>query len=213
MPRRSVPRRANLYPRADDAINRCLDALLFQFYAKNDGLRLTDLHQGIVWGTNTDQTVRDERLVNRFDYDSDYGTVLNRCVFSFFVGFVALFCSRYVFCFCFCCDRFWSGGWTCVGPALPVFPCFCLLVLVCAFLVLACLPGICLFFYRSRCLWRQVESPLVRPQSAPMPRAHNNQVLSNIVGFAASVSEASFFAPSGPQRCDSPGYVCKHLQN
>ncbi|CAN0514646.1 unnamed protein product, partial [Scytosiphon promiscuus] len=59
---------------------RCLDALLFQFYAKNDGLRLTDLHQGIVWGTNTDQTVRDERLVNRFDYDSDYGTVLNRCV-------------------------------------------------------------------------------------------------------------------------------------
>ncbi len=60
--------------------DRCLDALLFQFYAKNDGLRLTDLHQGIVWGTNTPQTVRDERLVNRFDYDSDYGTVLNRCV-------------------------------------------------------------------------------------------------------------------------------------
>lgn len=57
---------------------RCLDALLFQFYAKNDGLRLTDLHQGIVWGTNTPQTIRDERLVNRFDYDSDYGTVLNR---------------------------------------------------------------------------------------------------------------------------------------
>lgn len=56
-----------------------MDALLFQFYAKNDGLRLTDLHQGIVWGTNTPQTVRDERLVNRFDYDSDYGTVLNRC--------------------------------------------------------------------------------------------------------------------------------------
>lgn len=52
--------------------------MLFQFYAKNDGLRLTDLHQGIVWGTNTPQTVRDERLVNRFDYDSDYGTVLNR---------------------------------------------------------------------------------------------------------------------------------------
>lgn len=57
---------------------RCLDALLFQFYAKNDGLRLTDLHQGIVWGTNTPQTVKDERLVNRFDYDGDYGTVLNR---------------------------------------------------------------------------------------------------------------------------------------
>lgn len=53
--------------------------MLFQFYAKNDGLRLTDLHQGIVWGTNTPQTILDERLINRFDYDGDYGTVLNRC--------------------------------------------------------------------------------------------------------------------------------------
>ena len=34
--------------------------------------------QGIVWGTNTPQTIRDERLVNRFDYDGEYGTVLNR---------------------------------------------------------------------------------------------------------------------------------------
>jgi UDP-sulfoquinovose synthase len=41
-------------------------------------LRLTDLHQGIVWGTNTQQTARDERLCNRFDYDGEYGTVLNR---------------------------------------------------------------------------------------------------------------------------------------
>ena len=39
---------------------------------------MTDLHQGIVWGTNTEQTARDERLVNRFDYDGEYGTVLNR---------------------------------------------------------------------------------------------------------------------------------------
>ena len=54
------------------------DALLFQFYAKNDGLRVTDLHQGIVWGTQTEETRLDERLVNRFDYDGDYGTVLNR---------------------------------------------------------------------------------------------------------------------------------------
>lgn len=53
---------------------------MFQFYSKNDGLRITDLHQGIVWGTNTPQTIRDKRLVNRFDYDSDYGTVLNRCI-------------------------------------------------------------------------------------------------------------------------------------
>jgi UDP-sulfoquinovose synthase len=51
---------------------------MFQFYAKNYGLRITDLHQGIVWGTQTEQTRMDGRLVNRFDYDGDYGTVLNR---------------------------------------------------------------------------------------------------------------------------------------
>ena len=34
--------------------------------------------QGIVWGTNTELTGKDERLCNRFDYDGEYGTVLNR---------------------------------------------------------------------------------------------------------------------------------------
>jgi UDP-sulfoquinovose synthase len=66
------------YPGSVYHTTKCLDALLFQFYAKNDLLRLTDLHQGIVWGTNTAQTSRDERLTNRFDYDGEYGTVLNR---------------------------------------------------------------------------------------------------------------------------------------
>ena len=59
-------------------MTKCLDQLLFQFYAKNDRLRITDLHQGIVWGTHTDQTRRHPQLINRFDYDGDYGTVLNR---------------------------------------------------------------------------------------------------------------------------------------
>lgn len=62
------------------------DALLFQFYARNDGLRITDLHQGIVWGTQTEETRRDERLINRFDYDGDYGTVLNRFLMQAAVG-------------------------------------------------------------------------------------------------------------------------------
>lgn len=66
------------YPGSVYHMTKCLDALLFQFYNKNDGVRVTDLHQGIVWGTNTKQTIRDERLINRFDYDGDYGTVLNR---------------------------------------------------------------------------------------------------------------------------------------
>lgn len=54
------------------------DQLFFFFYNKNDGMRVTDLHQGIVWGTQTKETRLDERLINRFDYDGDYGTVLNR---------------------------------------------------------------------------------------------------------------------------------------
>lgn len=51
---------------------------MFAFYAKNDKIRVTDLHQGIVWGTQTEETKLDDRLINRFDYDGDYGTVLNR---------------------------------------------------------------------------------------------------------------------------------------
>ncbi|MDX6642827.1 MAG: UDP-sulfoquinovose synthase [Solirubrobacteraceae bacterium] len=54
------------------------DQLLFAYYNKNDEVRITDLHQGIVWGTQTVETGLDERLINRFDYDGDYGTVLNR---------------------------------------------------------------------------------------------------------------------------------------
>ena len=67
-------------------MTKVLDAQMFQFYAKNDGLRITDLHQGIVWGTQTEQTRRDERLINRFDYDGDYGTVLNRFLMQAAVG-------------------------------------------------------------------------------------------------------------------------------
>ncbi len=67
-------------------MTKTLDQLLFAFYAKNDGLRITDLHQGIVWGTQTGQTSQDERLINRFDYDGDYGTVLNRFLMQAAIG-------------------------------------------------------------------------------------------------------------------------------
>ena len=59
-------------------LTKTQDQLFFQFYNKNDKVRVTDLHQGIVWGTQTEQTKKDDRLINRFDYDGDYGTVLNR---------------------------------------------------------------------------------------------------------------------------------------
>jgi len=63
------------------------DQLLFAFYNKNDGIRVTDLHQGIVWGTQTTETRMDERLINRFDYDGDYGTVLNRFLMQAAIGY------------------------------------------------------------------------------------------------------------------------------
>jgi len=59
-------------------MTKVLDAQIFEYFNRNDRVRITDLHQGIVWGTNTPETLKDERLVNRFDYDGDYGTVLNR---------------------------------------------------------------------------------------------------------------------------------------
>lgn len=62
------------------------DQLFFAYYNKNDQVRVTDLHQGIVWGTNTAETAMDERLINRFDYDGDYGTVLNRFLMQAAVG-------------------------------------------------------------------------------------------------------------------------------
>jgi UDP-sulfoquinovose synthase len=63
------------------------DQLLFAFYNKNDHVRVTDLHQGIVWGTQTAETRIDPRLINRFDYDGDYGTVLNRFLMQAAVGY------------------------------------------------------------------------------------------------------------------------------
>ena len=67
-------------------LTKTLDQLLFAFYASNDQIRITDLHQGIVWGTQTPQTALDERLINRVDYDGDYGTVLNRFLMQAAIG-------------------------------------------------------------------------------------------------------------------------------
>jgi UDP-sulfoquinovose synthase len=67
-------------------MTKAQDQLLFAFYNKNDKLRITDLHQGIVWGTQTQETKLDERLINRFDYDGEFGTVLNRFLVEAAVG-------------------------------------------------------------------------------------------------------------------------------
>ncbi len=79
-----------LYPTKPGSVyhmTKSLDQILFQFYAQNDGVRITDLHQGIVWGTHTEETRRHDQLVNRFDYDGDYGTVLNRFLIQAAIGY------------------------------------------------------------------------------------------------------------------------------
>jgi len=67
-------------------LTKVLDAQLFEYYNRNNRIRITDLHQGIVWGTNTNETLLDGRLINRFDYDGDYGTVLNRLLMQAAIG-------------------------------------------------------------------------------------------------------------------------------
>lgn len=79
-----------LYPANPGSIyhmTKTQDQLMFAYYNKNDKVRITDLHQGIVWGTQTRETKLDDALVNRFDYDGDYGTVLNRFLMQAAVGY------------------------------------------------------------------------------------------------------------------------------
>jgi len=62
-------------------LSKVHDSHNIMFTCKVWGLRATDLNQGIVYGTVTDETALDDTFVNRFDYDEIFGTVLNRfCV-------------------------------------------------------------------------------------------------------------------------------------
>ena len=62
-------------------LSKVHDSHNMMFACKIWGLRATDLNQGVVYGTVTDEVALDEALINRFDYDEIFGTVLNRfCV-------------------------------------------------------------------------------------------------------------------------------------
>jgi len=62
-------------------LSKVHDSHNMMFACKIWGLRATDLNQGVVYGTVTDEVTLDEALINRFDYDDVFGTVLNRfCV-------------------------------------------------------------------------------------------------------------------------------------
>jgi UDP-sulfoquinovose synthase len=59
-------------------LSKVHDSHNIMFTCKVWGLRATDLNQGVVYGTITDEVQMDEALINRFDYDEVFGTVLNR---------------------------------------------------------------------------------------------------------------------------------------
>ncbi|MDC0578945.1 NAD-dependent epimerase/dehydratase family protein [Candidatus Pelagibacter ubique] len=62
-------------------LTKSMNQLILSFYKKNwNKFDITDLHQGIVWGFVNDLVNKDKRLINRFDYDGEYGTVLNRFI-------------------------------------------------------------------------------------------------------------------------------------
>ncbi len=62
-------------------LSKVHDSHNMMFACKIWGVRATDLNQGVVYGTMTDETGMDEALINRLDYDEVFGTVLNRfCV-------------------------------------------------------------------------------------------------------------------------------------
>jgi UDP-sulfoquinovose synthase len=62
-------------------LSKVHDSHNIMFTCRTWGLRATDLNQGVVYGTTTEESSIDEGLINRFDYDEVFGTVLNRfCV-------------------------------------------------------------------------------------------------------------------------------------
>ena len=62
-------------------LSKVHDSHNIMFCCRVWGLRSTDLNQGVVYGTMTPEIAQHPGLINRFDYDEVFGTVLNRfCV-------------------------------------------------------------------------------------------------------------------------------------
>jgi len=77
------------YPKLPGSLYHCSkvhDSTNIHFACRTWGLRATDLNQGVVYGVETEESARDERLVTRFDYDELFGTVLNRFCVQAVVG-------------------------------------------------------------------------------------------------------------------------------
>ena len=67
-------------------LSKVHDSHNIEFACRIWDLRATDLNQGVVYGQQTTETERDERLATRFDYDAVFGTVLNRFTIQAVIG-------------------------------------------------------------------------------------------------------------------------------
>jgi len=67
-------------------LSKVHDSHNIEFACRAWGLAAADLNQGIVYGAETPETARDERVATRFDYDGVFGTVLNRFVVQAVLG-------------------------------------------------------------------------------------------------------------------------------
>lgn len=67
-------------------LSKVHDSHNIHFACRSWKLRATDLNQGVVYGVATEQTTRDELLINRLDYDGVFGTALNRFCIQAAVG-------------------------------------------------------------------------------------------------------------------------------
>ena len=77
------------FPKLPGSLYHCSkvhDSTNIHFACRTWGLRATDLNQGVVYGVQTTETARDERLITRFDYDEVFGTVLNRFCLQAVIG-------------------------------------------------------------------------------------------------------------------------------
>jgi UDP-sulfoquinovose synthase len=77
------------FPKLPGSLYHCSkvhDSTNIHFACRTWGLRATDLNQGVVYGIETEETARDERLITRFDYDELFGTVLNRFCLQAVIG-------------------------------------------------------------------------------------------------------------------------------
>jgi UDP-sulfoquinovose synthase len=66
--------------------SKVADSTNIHFASRVYGLRATDLNQGVVYGAHTDETLLDDRLLTRFDYDEQFGTALNRFCLQAVIG-------------------------------------------------------------------------------------------------------------------------------